>query len=217
MPDRFPDYDVLAKRDTPSWNAITRRVVEARLAITDTPRFLDPDRFVTLKALCARLSPPWPDRPAIPVAGLVDHALAENAQEGWRNAKLPEMREAWCIALAALDRDAVDRHGQPFHELGREEQDALIERMRDGALDGAQWQGMPSDLFFKERALRDVLKACYAHPVAWSAIGFGGPASPRGYVRLGDDRRDPWEAAEARDERSRPEARRANRRVGAHD
>jgi hypothetical protein len=38
----------------------------------------------------------------------------------------------------------------------------------------------------------------YAHPAAWSEIGFGGPASPRGYVRLGFDERDPWEAEEVR-------------------
>jgi hypothetical protein len=29
-------------------------------------------------------------------------------------------------------------------------------------------------------------------------MGFGGPASPRGYVRMGLDRRDPWEAAESK-------------------
>ena len=34
-------------------------------------------------------------------------------------------------------------------------------------------------------------------PTAWNEIGFGGPASPRGYVRMGLDRRDPWEAVEA--------------------
>ena len=39
--------------------------------------------------------------------------------------------------------------------------------------------------------------AYYSHPHAWSEIGFGGPASPRGYVRMDFDRRDPWEAAEA--------------------
>ena len=39
--------------------------------------------------------------------------------------------------------------------------------------------------------------ALYSHPKAWNEIGFGGPASPRGYVRLDGDRPDPWEAAEA--------------------
>jgi hypothetical protein len=36
----------------------------------------------------------------------------------------------------------------------------------------------------------------YAHPQAWDEIGFGGPASPRGYVRMGFNRYDPWEAVE---------------------
>ena len=37
-------------------------------------------------------------------------------------------------------------------------------------------------------------QAYYAHPSAWNEIGFGGPASPRGYVRMDFNRRDPWEA-----------------------
>jgi len=44
--------------------------------------------------------------------------------------------------------------------------------------------------------LRTAVSIYYAHPAAWNEIGFGGPASPRGYVRLGFDRRDPWEADE---------------------
>ena len=43
-----------------------------------------------------------------------------------------------------------------------------------------------------------VTDAYYAHPTAWNEIGFGGPASPRGYVRLDKNRRDPWEAAEGK-------------------
>ena len=44
----------------------------------------------------------------------------------------------------------------------------------------------------------DITHAYYAHPVAWNQIGFGGPASPRGYVRMQLNQSDPWEAAEAR-------------------
>ena len=43
----------------------------------------------------------------------------------------------------------------------------------------------------------------YAHPAAWSEIGFGGPASPRGYVRMQANRRDPWEAMEEKEENER--------------
>jgi hypothetical protein len=55
---------------------------------------------------------------------------------------------------------------------------------------------MSCQLFFQERVLHDIVGAYYAHPVSWNEIGFGGPASPRGYVRMGLDKRDPWEAAE---------------------
>jgi len=51
------------------------------------------------------------------------------------------------------------------------------------------------------------------HPASWNEIGFGGPASPRGYVRMNFDRRDPWEAAEASPGQE-DEARRENERVG---
>jgi hypothetical protein len=57
---------------------------------------------------------------------------------------------------------------------------------------------MPCDLFFADRVLVDLVSAYYAHPTAWSEMGFGGPAGPRGYVRMDPDERDPWEAVEAK-------------------
>ena len=42
--------------------------------------------------------------------------------------------------------------------------------------------------------MRGVLGAFYSHPWAWNEIGFGGPAYPRGYVRLGAGQREHWEA-----------------------
>jgi hypothetical protein len=59
----------------------------------------------------------------------------------------------------------------------------------------------------------DIVVAYYAHPTAWNEIGFGGPASPRGYVRMGFDKRDPWEAAEEKSGRE-DDTRRRNRHVG---
>lgn len=70
--------------------------------------------------------------------------------------------------------------------------------MQHGELTSAAWNGMPCETFFEHRVIADITHACYAHPTAWNELGFGGPAGPRGYVRMGLDRRDPWEAAEAR-------------------
>jgi hypothetical protein len=100
--------------------------------------------------------------------------------------------------LKALDAEARVRFGARFHELGAWAQDTLLKLAEAGELTDAAWDGMPSKLFFHQRVLADVVKAYYAHPTAWNEIGWGGPASPRGYVRMDFDRRDPWEAAEAK-------------------
>jgi len=46
--------------------------------------------------------------------------------------------------------------------------------------------------------VQDAAGAYYAHPYAWDEIGFGGPAYPRGYMRLEDGQPEPWEAPERR-------------------
>ncbi|KQP80272.1 gluconate 2-dehydrogenase subunit 3 family protein [Methylobacterium sp. Leaf117] len=197
--DHFPGYDVLAKRDTPSWNAKTRAVIDERLAITpETHRFLDKAAFATLQAVAERIVPQPSDRtPLVPVAAMVDHKLASGEHDGYRYAGLPEQGEAWRCGLKALDAEAQKAFGAPFSDLGAWAQDGLLKACEKGGLTGPAWDGMPSDLFFKKRIIPDLVRAYYAHPTAWSEIGWGGPASPRGYVRMGFDRRDPWEAAES--------------------
>jgi hypothetical protein len=60
------------------------------------------------------------------------------------------------------------------------------------------WPGLDPQRFFIGVLAKTIAGIYYSHPAAWSEIGFGGPASPRGYVRLGFDQRDPWEAKEPR-------------------
>jgi hypothetical protein len=198
MNDRYPGYDVLSKRHTPSWNEATRRVIDQRLALPRIPRFFTEDEWLTLAAICDRIVPQPKDRPPVPVAAMVDDKMVNNRTDGYRDARLPRMQDAWRRGLRALDVEAQTRHGGRFHALGTAEQDALLTRMQRGEADNPAWDGMPGELFFKQRLLHDVVAAYYAHPTAWNEIGFGGPASPRGYVRMGFDHRDPWEAAEAR-------------------
>lgn len=213
--DLYLGYDTLAKRDTPSWNPKTREVVEERLAIRpDTHQAFDEARWATLRALCERLLPQAPDRPGrVPVAAMVDAKVSKGSGDGYRDSTLPPIAEAWRRGLAALDAEARAAHGRAFHEIGGAEQDALIGAMQRGELEDPAWDGMPPSTFFQSRVVADAIKSYYAHPTAWNEIGFGGPASPRGYVRLGADRRDPWEAAEARPGDGAA-ATVANRRVG---
>jgi hypothetical protein len=197
MTERYPGYDVLAKRNSPSWNEATRRAIDARLATPREPRFVSAGEWATLCAACDRIVPQPTNRPPVPVAALVDGKLLADAGDGYRNARLPPLRDAWRRGLAALAAEAEAAHLTPFHALTGVQQDLLLTRMQQGALSNPAWGDMPPALFFQERLAHDIIAAYYAHPTAWNEIGFGGPASPRGYVRMGFNRRDPWEAAEA--------------------
>ncbi len=214
MPDRYPGYDVLDKWRSPSWNDKTRAVVAERLAIApDRHRFFTDAEWPTMRAVCDRIVPQPADRkkPA-PVAAMVDEKLFVNKGDGYRDARLPLLREAWRRGLAGIEAEAF-RLGRRFHDLTAAEQDAVLTRVQKGEAHDEAWGDMSPALFFAKRLLQDVLNAYYAHPSAWSEIGYGGPASPRGYVRMNFDRRDPWEAYEARPGREE-KARRENARVG---
>jgi hypothetical protein len=52
--------------------------------------------------------------------------------------------------------------------------------------------------------MQDVVDAYYAHPYAWDEIGYGGPAYPRGYMRLEGGLPEPWEVDEQRYEWKAP-------------
>ena len=197
--ERFPGYDVLAKRDTPSWNEQTRMVIDQRLAVGLEPRFFSAHEWQTLAAVCNRILPQPKDRAPVPLAAYVDEKMWLGRGDGFRHGGMPRPGEAWQRGLAALDAEAVQAHGgSRFHELGPVDQDALLRRVEAGEVTEPAWGGMPPTIFFSLRIVHDIVSAYYAHPTAWNEIGWGGPASPRGYVRMGFDKRDPWEAAEAK-------------------
>jgi hypothetical protein len=198
MTNLYPGYDVLAKRRTPSWNEKTRAVIDHRLAVPREPRFLSPELFVILEAFCARILPQPFDRPPVPLAALVDTKLFTNLQDGFRYSQMPDQGEAWRRGLMALDEAARAHYDRGFTALSGEQQDDVLRRMERGELSGGALGDMPAEMFFEHRAVLDIVSSSYAHPTAWSEMGFGGPASPRGYVRMGLDRRDPWEAAESK-------------------
>ncbi|SDV46161.1 Gluconate 2-dehydrogenase subunit 3 [Chitinasiproducens palmae] len=213
---RYPGYDVMSKRDGPSWNDATRHAIDARRAPVRGPRLLTQEQWQVLCAACARIVPQPTDRPPVPLPDLVEGRLFERGSDGYRDARLPAPLDAYRLGLDALDVAARERHDSGFAALGGAAQDALLQAAQDGALDGPAWKGMPSALFFSERLVHDITSAYYADPVAWNEIGFGGPASPRGYVRMNFNKRDAWEAAEASDASDSADARRIeekNRRV----
>ena len=189
-------YDVLDKWDSPSWNGQTRDAVRQRLNEVPERKFLSTEQWSLLEAICARLMP-QPDREEpVPITPWIDDMLHHDRGPGYRYADMPPMRQAWRKGLDAIAAEARNRHGKGFEQLSPDEQDELLRDVQHNRVESRYWGDLPAGGFFLHHLLKQVVGIYYAHPAAWSEIGFGGPASPRGYARLGFDERDPWEAEE---------------------
>src|SRR5215471_13990118 len=139
MSERYPGYDVLAKRHTPSWNEKTRQVIDERLALPRELRYLSQAEWLVLEAICDRIVPQPRARPPVPLAAMVDAKLFENRGDGYRDHRLPPMRGAWRRGIYAIDTEARRRHSVDFAALDATEQDALLRAVQDGALSTDGW------------------------------------------------------------------------------
>ena len=200
----YPGYDVLDKWQSVSFDAPTRSVLGRRLHDLPGRRFFTETEWNLLGAIAARLLPQPDRKPPIAIVPWIDEALAAGRGEGFRHDDMPPLALAWHAALKAIDAEARRRHARGFVELDAAARDGVLRAVQAGEVDAALWDGVPAQRFFTEVLLKTVVGVYYAHPAAWSEIGFGGPASPRGYVRLGLNERDPWEAREAREAREEP-------------
>jgi hypothetical protein len=196
--EAYPRYDVLAKWRSPSFDETTRDVLRRRLSPPEAPRFFTADAFATLQAVSMRLLPQDDREDPIPLAALADLFFADGRDEGFWNENMPPPAEAWRRGLAAIEAEAKARSGGRFADMTAQLQDGLLADLQAGRTQVADWRGMDPAAFFRDGLLKTLAGLYYAHPAAWTEIGFGGPASPRGYVRLGFDERDPWEAEERR-------------------
>lgn len=188
--ERFPGFDIAAQAD--AWDAVTAGTVLARLGRQPDLRFFTPAEEACARALFDQLLAQW-EEPRVPVLQMVDARLAELQTDGWHYQDMPEDDEAWRRSLAGLDADARERHASCFATLRREQQAELVQAVQD--LKGKEWHGMPAGHVWSLWT-RYACTAFYSHPWAWNEMGFGGPAYPRGYVRLGVGQREPWEVAD---------------------
>ena len=190
MVGRYPDYDVL--EEAGHWDETTRRVVLDRAANPPPLRF-----FTAAEARCLGafldVALAQDDEPRIPVLAMVDAKLYEGRLDGFRYAHMPDDRDTWRVVARALDASA----GGDFAALDDDRRFALVKAFAEGTLEHAEIDASSA----WSVVMRGALAAFYSHPWAWNEIGFGGPAYPRGYMRLapGPTGRSPYEAVEAFD------------------
>jgi Gluconate 2-dehydrogenase subunit 3 len=182
MIGRYPDYDVL--ESTSDWDEATRKVVMARLAPPTELSFFSEKEAPTLRAFCDVVLA-QDIEPRVPVVELVDEKLAAGRLDGYQYEDMPDDRDTWRLVLEGLDHTAEELHGRAsFADCATEDQRGIIKGLAAGRLAGGPWETLNVSRAWSV-CTRMMLEAFYSHPWAWNEIGFGGPAYPQGYMRLG--------------------------------
>jgi hypothetical protein len=181
MIGRYPDYDVLDAVDT--WDAATRKVVLARLEPPGPLRFFTTEQEPALRAFCDTVLAQDSD-PRVPVAEMVDAKLADGHLDGYQYADMPDDRDTWRLVLRGLDHTARQGYQHDFASCTAGQREAIVEQFSQGRLVGGSWDELNIKRAWSV-VMRAALAAFYSHPWAWNEIGFGGPAYPRGFMRLG--------------------------------
>lgn len=205
QPGYYPGFSTLSQKNY--WDAATRQVVLDRVERTRPIRFFTADEARTLFAVVSRIIP-QEDRTEtrrIDILGVIDDRLFQNRIDGYRYVDMPPDREAYRIAIRAFEEMARELFQIPFHELAIHEQERIIQSVHHAKPLAAhdEWAKLNIERFWG-LLVSDCCGAYYAHPWAWDEIGFGGPAYPRGYMRLEDGEPEPWEAEECRYEWDAP-------------
>jgi hypothetical protein len=124
----------------------------------------------------------------------MDNTLSSPIGEDQRKVDTPEQRVLVREGLKAVDEVAQKQYGASFLEIRVDQQLSILTALQKGkAVQVKAWQTIPQKELFNKLATA-IASAYYSHPTVWSEIGYGGPAYPRGYVRIEKGLTDPWEA-----------------------
>ena len=192
MVGRYPDYDALAEQH--HWDEQTRKVVLERL---DPPpiRFFSAQETRTLQAFCDVVIAQDAE-PRIPVLNYVDDKLQRGLRDGWQYFDQPDDDEVWRRVARGLDDEARTRSSPSYADAPLDDRVEIVHLFSRAQLHGGVWATINVARTWST-VMRYVVGAFYAHPWAWNEIGFGGPAYPRGYSRLGAGLSETWEGEEA--------------------
>lgn len=198
-PGYYPGFSTLSQQKY--WETATRDLVHKRVTEATPVRFFSFEEAETMRAVVDRILPQEDRTEAYRIEILpgVDKRLHEGRTEGFRYEDMPSDQEAYRIAAKAFEQMAQDVYGRAFHQLPTLDQEKLLLSLHDGEPAGAKslWKQMNVERFWT-MLVSDCCSVYYAHPYAWDEVGFGGPAYPRGYMRLEAGEAEPWEVDEQR-------------------
>ena len=197
QPGYYPGYSTLSQQAF--WDKATRDVVLKRVHEVPEIRFFVGDEYTAMIAITGRIIPQEDrdDDHKVPIVPFIDERLYINKIDGYRYATMPSDQDAYRLGIKAIQEIANHLFGKSFQDLRSDQQDYVLETIHDEVPPAGDeiWQRMSVRRFW-QMLVNDCVTVYYAHPWAWDEVGFGGPAYPRGYMRLHHGEPEPWEVRE---------------------
>lgn len=189
---RYPGYDVWEQHT--EWDGHTKKIVGSRRTPQVAHQFFTQPEALLLQTIVSVLVNDHRLEVLTFVTQHLDDSTASPIGESQRKVGVPPKKQLYRLGLAGVDAESHVTYGAAFIALKPEQQQAVLQSVsRSQTKDGQAWTGVNPADFFKQ-ILHDAVSAYYSHPLVWSDIGYGGPAYPRGYVRVEKGLTDPWEA-----------------------
>lgn len=171
----YPSYDILSQQE--HWDQHTREIVKKRLGPFPAPSHFNPEQAKIIKWISKTLVADERDNILEYIVFHLEQGLKSSIGEGQRPPGAPPQHLLLREGLKKL-RD--------FCQLEENERIKVLKSLEHGELENSK--------HFINYLKRKIISAYYSHPLVWSEIGYGGPAYPRGYVRIELGLTDPWEA-----------------------
>ncbi|MBO8164043.1 MAG: gluconate 2-dehydrogenase subunit 3 family protein [Brevibacillus sp.] len=188
----YPTYNVWDQHE--HWDPHTRQIVAQRRTPVISHSFLTRQEAMLVQTLAGVLTDEYRQEVLTFVTQHIDQSLNSPVGESQRKAGVPEKKVLYRLGLSGINEASHRLYRRDFIGLKQPEQEELLRRVEKGTVpETSAWQQVAPQDFF-QKLLYDVVNAYYSHPLVWSDIGYGGPAYPRGYVRVEKGLVDPWEA-----------------------
>ena len=188
----YPDYDVMSLKE--EWDSNTREIVLKRLGPFPEKKLLSAHEQEMLKIISMHIIYDNHNDVIDWILHFIDKKLNNNIGESQRKPKVPPEKTLVKEGLKAIDEVAKQKYNNDFLNITIKQQFEILSALQLGKeVQIPEWSKIPQKALFKKLA-ELIITAYYSHPIIWSEIGFGGPAYPRGYVRIEFGLADPWEA-----------------------
>ncbi|HEX7057893.1 MAG TPA: gluconate 2-dehydrogenase subunit 3 family protein [Bacilli bacterium] len=187
---RYPGYDVL--KEQTEWDDHTRSIVVGRTEPAPL-KALTQEEVDTLRHLCPLFVDDYRAEVIDYVIRHVDETITSKTGESERKLNVPKAAELIRGGLQRIEEDALTLWHKRLAGLTVSERAEMIQKLLHNQGNASVWEQFPQ-AEWAQKILRLTVEAYCSHPIVWSEMGYGGPAYPRGYVRMEIGITDPWEA-----------------------